>query len=125
MPSHVYLFQNGDLYNIGWTDNIERTKNLFKPGQLLASLITNQPQAISERLKKNYQDFRLPGSDYFRLGRTQVAECMQSLEQIDAVKYYQPFFTGSRFIFAFISSWVLLTFLIVKFGIDPVLNRFT
>ena len=69
MASYVYLIQNGDLFNIGFTNNLERTRIDLRPGELVAFLITDKPEPLVKNLRKTYVDNRLPGSDYYRKGR--------------------------------------------------------
>ena len=46
MASYVYLIQNGDLFNIGFTDNLERTRINLRPGELVAFLNTDNPEPL-------------------------------------------------------------------------------
>ncbi len=75
MPSYVYLIQNGDLFNIGVTKNLERTRIDLRPGELIAFSITEKPDQLINNLKKLYIDNKLPGSDYYRLANSQAKEC--------------------------------------------------
>ena len=124
MASYVYLFRNGDLYIIGMTKNLERTKQLLIPGQLMASLRSEAPEVVFERIKNLYKDQRLPGSDYYRLSPSQANDCKKQLKQVDGFNFSQPFFIGPRLYLTFIFSWILITFLIIKFGVDPVFSKF-
>ena len=80
MPSYVYLIQNGDLFNVGITNNLERTRIELRPGELIAFSITEKPEPLIKNLRKIYIDNRLPGSDYYRLANSQVNECRSFLE---------------------------------------------
>ena len=80
MASYVYLIQNGDLFNIGFTNNLERTRIELRPGELIAFSITEKPEPLIKNLRKIYIDNRLPGSDYYRLANSQVEECRSFLE---------------------------------------------
>ena len=124
MASYVYLIQNGDLFNIGFTNNLERTRINLRPGELLAFLITDKPEPLIKNLRKSYVDNRLPGSDYYRLSNSQVKECRLLLEAEGSNNYFQPFFKGSRLFIFFIFSWFALTYIIIEFALDPVLSRF-
>ena len=46
MASYVYLIQNGDLFNIGISTNLERTRIELRPGELLAFSITDKPESV-------------------------------------------------------------------------------
>tara|TARA_B100000700_G_scaffold212761_1_gene233920 strand:- start:2749 stop:3126 length:378 start_codon:yes stop_codon:yes gene_type:complete len=124
MTSYVYLIQNGDLFNIGLTNNLERTRIELRPGELLAFSITEKPEQFIRNLQKTYVDCRLPGSDYYRLANSQVKECRIFLEGDDSNNYFQPFIKGPSLILLFISSWILITYFIVEFAINPILNKF-
>ena len=91
MASYVYLIQNGDLFNIGFTDNLERTRLSLRPGELLAFLNTDNPEPLIKNIRKIYVDNRLPGSDYYRLANSQVKECRILLEGDGSNNYFQPF----------------------------------
>ena len=125
MASYVYLIQNGDLFNIGFTNNLERTRIDLRPGELIAFLITDNPEQLIKNIRKTYVDNRLPGSDYYRLANSQVKECRSLLEGDGSNNYFQPFLSGASLIIFFTISWLLLTFLIVEFAINPVLSRFS
>ena len=125
MSSYVYLIRNGDLYNIGFTNNLERTRIDLRPGELVAFLITEKPEPLIRNLRKIYVDNRLPGSDYYRLANSQVNEC-RSLLEVDGVNnYFQPFFKGPTLFIFFISTWLLLTYMIIQFAVEPILTRFS
>ena len=125
MSSYVYLIQNGDLFNIGFTNNLERTRIDLRPGELIAFLITDNPEPLIKNLRKTYVDNRLPGSDYYRLANSQVKQCRFLLEDDGSNNYFQPFLKGSNLLIFFISSWFLLTYFIIEFAINPVLSRFS
>lgn len=124
MSNFVYLFKNGDLYNIGCTNNIDRKKQNLKPGNLIATMKSDESDVICKQLQSIYQEERLPSSEYFRLSKSQASECKRQLEEIGGSNYYQPFFVGGRLFLAFILSWLLITFIIIQIGIEPILARF-
>ena len=125
MASYVYLIQNGDLYNIGYTNNLERSRIELRPGELIAFSITEKPELLIKNLRKTYIDNRLPGSDYYRLANSQVKECRSFLEGEVSNNYFQPFLKGPILILFFILSWFLITFLIIEFAVNPILNTFS
>ena len=125
MASYVYLIQNGDLFNIGFTNNLERTRIDLRPGELIAFSITERPEPLLKNLRKIYVDNRLPGSDYYRLANSQVNECRSFLEGDGSNNYFQPFLKGASLFVFFMFSWILLTYFIIEFAVDPVLSRFT
>ena len=125
MASYVYLIQNGDLFNIGSTNNLERTRIELRPGELLAFSITEKPEELLKNLRKTYIDNRLPGSDYYRLANSQVKECRSSLEGDGLNNYFQPFLKGPSLFLFFILSWLLITYLIIEFAVNPILTSFS
>ena len=124
MASYVYLIQNGDLFNIGITSNLERTRIDLRPGELLAFSITEKPEPLIKKLRKIYIDNRLPGSDYYRLANSQVKECRSFLEGDGLNNYFQPFLRGPSLYLFFIFSWFLITYIIIEFAVNPILNSF-
>ena len=125
MASYVYLVQNGDLFNIGSTNNLERTRIELRPAELLAFSITEKPEALIKSLRKIYVDNRLPGSDYYRLANSQVKECCSLLEGDGSNNYFQPFLKGPSLFLFFIFSWFLITYVIIEFAVNPILNSFS
>ena len=125
MASYVYLIQNGDLFNIGFTNNLERSRIDLRPGELVAFLITEKPEPLIKNLRKTYIDNRLPGSDYYRLANSQVKECCSFLEGDGTKSYFQPFFKGSSLFVLFVASWAIITYFIIEFAVNPILSRFS
>tara|TARA_Y100001968_G_scaffold306587_1_gene323546 strand:+ start:322 stop:699 length:378 start_codon:yes stop_codon:yes gene_type:complete len=125
MASYVYLIQNGDLFNIGFTNNLERTRIDLRPGELIAFSITEKPEPIIKNLRKIYIDNRLPGSDYYRLANSQVIECRTFLEKDGSNNYFQPLIKGPNLFILFILSWFLVTYFIIEFAVNPILSRFS
>ena len=75
MEEYVYLIRNGDLYNLGYSKNLEKTKENLTPGKLFAYLKTNSANSLCTRLQQKYLEERLPNTDYFRLNKSQLLEC--------------------------------------------------
>ena len=126
MTSYVYLIQNGDLSNIGFTNNLERTRIELRPGELIAFSITEKPESLIKSLRKIYIDNRLAGSDYYRLSNSQVKECRAFLEGDGSNNnYFQPFFKGPTLFLFFSLSWLLITYTIIEFAVNPILARFS
>ena len=125
MASYVYLIQNGDLFNIGFTNNLERKRIELRPGELMAFSITEKPETLIKNLRKIYADNRLPGSDYYRLANSQVNECRSFLEGEGGNNYFQPFLRGPSLFLVFISSWFLITYIIIESAVNPIFSRFS
>tara|TARA_B100000965_G_C19579286_1_gene752793 strand:+ start:1769 stop:2146 length:378 start_codon:yes stop_codon:yes gene_type:complete len=124
MTSYVYLIQNGDLFNIGSTDNLERKRIELRPGELVAFSITEKPEKLIKDLRKVYIDNRLPGSDYYRLANSQVKQCRVLLEGDGSFNYFQPIFKGPKLFLFFILSWFLITYILIAFAVNPIIGRF-
>ena len=124
MASYVYLIQNGDLFNIGFTNNLERTRIDLRPGELVSFLITDNPEPLIKNLRKSYADNRLPGSDYYRLANSQVKECSFLLDGDGSNNYFQPFLRGPSLFIFFMLSWITLTYIVIDFAVDPILSKF-
>ena len=125
MASYVYLIQNGDLCNIGFTNNLERTRIDLRPGELVAFLITEKPEPLINNLRKTYVDNRLPCSDYYRLANSQVKECTSLLEGDGSDNYFKPFLKGPSLFIFFMLSWFTLTYIIIEFAVNPILSKFS
>ena len=124
MASYVYLIQNGDLFNIGFTNNLERKRIELRPGELVAFSITENPDQVIKDLRKIYIDNRLPGSDYYRLANSQVKQCRSFLEGDQSNNYFQPFLKGPILFLFFTFSWLLITYIIIEFAVNPIFDRF-
>ncbi len=124
MDSYVYLIENGDYYNIGSTNNIEKAQQLLRPGKLCAYLKNNEASYISKNLHIRYSEKRLPGTDYFKLNKSQLLECQSIMKSEGASDYFQPIFKGGTIAITFMLAWFGISFFLIKFGIDPIFERF-
>ena len=124
MDSYVYLIENGDLYNIGSTNNIDKVQQVLRPGRLCSSLKNKEAVYICKNLHIRYSEVRLPGTDYFRLNKSQLLECQMILKGEGASDYFQPIFRGGTIIFTFILAWLGISFFLIQFGINPIFSRF-
>ena len=125
MASYIYLIQNGDLFNIGSTNNLERTRIDLRPGELIAFSITEKPEPLIKNLRKLFIDSRLPGSDYYRLANSQVKQCRSFLEGDGSNNYFQPFLKGPSLFLFFFLSWIIITYIIIQVAVNPILGRFS
>ena len=123
MEAYIYLIQNGDLFNIGSSKNLDRAQELLKPGQLCAYLKTKDSDSLCRNLQFRYADARLPQSDYFRLSKSQLLECQLMMKSEGGKKYFEPIFRGVNLIFTFLLAWLLLSGVIIKLAIDPILQK--
>ena len=124
MKTYVYLFQNKYIFNIGTSTNLEQLQQSLRPGDLIASLKTETPEVICKKLHIRYQDVRIPKSDYFRLTTAQVLDCKLMLNNIGGKDYFQPLFRGITLYITVLLSWVIISSLIINYGINPILHKF-
>jgi len=125
MEAYIYLIQNGDLYALGVSKNLEKTKQLLKPGQISAYMKSKDKESeiLCRDLQNRYSEVRLPQTDYFRLSKSQLLECQLMMKSDAGNKYFEPIFKGANKIVLFFVSWLLLSGLVIKVAVDPVLNR--
>ena len=64
---YVYLIQNGDLFKIGRTDNLQRRLKQLQPCTVIQTLETDRSRDLEYELHKKYKAKRLPQTEYFRL----------------------------------------------------------
>ena len=124
MTKHIYLIRNGSLYNLGFTQNLTQTKQKLNPGILEACLETDEAETILRILERNYAEKRLPQSNYYRLSKTQYLECKRQLEKGRSVEDFKPFFSGPVLLISFVTAWISISLLIIRFGIQPIFNQF-
>ena len=125
METYIYLIQNGDLFNIGSSRNLEKAKELLKPGQVCAYMKTKERESetFCRNLQSRYSEVRLPQTDYFRLSKSQLLECQLMMKSEGGKKYFEPIFKGANLVVSFFLAWLLLSGLIIKTVVDPILNR--
>ena len=80
MSGFVYLMQNGDLYKLGSTSNLQSEESKMKPGEIISSFETNDPKSFEVRLLRLYKKKRIPETNYFRLSESEVNNCKKHLE---------------------------------------------
>ncbi len=124
MEGYVYLIRNGDLYNIGCSTNLNKSEEFYRPGILSAHLKTKEFESITKKLQFQYSDVRLPGSEYFRLSKSQVLECQLILKNESNNSFFKPIFRGSTFVLTLLFFWLLLSGLIIVFAVNPIFKNF-
>ena len=123
MAKYIFLAQNGELYYIGITENLERITKALKPAIIIEVLKSKDSEIILGTLHRNYSDSRLPESNYFRLSKSQAIECKERLKKGRGKDDFKPFFSGFKLVITILLSWLFLSFLIIKFGFEPIFNR--
>ncbi len=79
MARVVYLLRNGDLYKIGHAADMQKVIKKLRPDEILETVQTDDPFGIEARLLGKYKAFRIPETEYFRLDKDQVQECIQQM----------------------------------------------
>ena len=79
MARIVYLLRNGDLYKIGHSKDMQQVLKRLKPDEILQTVETDDPFGIEARLLRKYKTFRIPETEYFRLNKDQVDECIKQM----------------------------------------------
>ena len=125
MEGYIYLIQNGDLFNIGATRNLEKAKESLKPGYICAYMKVKDKdsEVLCRNLQGKFYQERIPQTDYFRLSKSQLLECQLTMKNKGGKKYFEPIFKGFNLIVSFLFAWFLLSGLVIKLAIDPILNR--
>ena len=125
MEAYIYLIQNGDLFHIGSTRNLEKAKELLKPGQVSAYMKIKEKDSdiLCRNLQTRYSEVRLPQTDYFRLSKSQLLECQLMMKREGGQKYFEPIFKGANLVVSFLLAWLFLSGLIIKLAVEPILNR--
>jgi len=123
MDSYVFLIRNKDLCFIGSTNSLENIQKLLSPGELIFYLKSDNSEVVCNNIHKMYSEVRLPKSDYFRLTKNQISDCKKLLEKMDSSNYFQPIFRGPILYFAYLIFWLLLSFLVIEFAINPILEN--
>ena len=80
MTEFVYLMKNGDLYKLGCTSDLESEARKMKPGTIISSYKTKDPNSFQVRLLRLYKKRRIPDTNYFRLSESEVDSCKKHLE---------------------------------------------
>ena len=125
MEPYIYLIRNKDLYTIGTANNLDNAQSQLKPGKLVASMKSNEANIICKKLYARYSEERLPKSEYFRLKSSQVADCKQMMKEAGGRDFFLPIFRGRTLFLTFLLAWLVFSGIIIKFGVDPIFDRFT
>ena len=125
MEAYIYLIQNGDLFNIGASRNLEKSKELLKPGQVCAYMKIKEKdsESMCRNLQGRYSEVRVPQTDYFRLSKAQLLECQLMMKSEGGKKYFEPIFKGANLLVSFLLAWLGLSGLIIKLAVDPIFDR--
>ncbi len=125
MEAYIFLIQNGDLFNIGISRNLDKTKELLRPGYVCAYMKIKEKdsEVLFRNLQGRYSEARLPQTDYFRLSKSQLLECQLMMKSEGGKKYFEPIFKGANLVASFVLAWLLLSGIVIKLAVDPILDR--
>ena len=76
---YIYLIRNGDLYKIGKTNDLQEKIKTLKPDEIIKTLKVEDPRSLEVRLFRRYKSKRIPDSEYFRLSKQQLEDCVNQL----------------------------------------------
>ena len=79
MEGFVYLIRNGDLFNIGSTNNLNNRISILKPDEIILTVKTAEYKALEARLLRRYSKKRIPDSGYFRLEDVEIQDCQRQM----------------------------------------------
>ena len=75
MSEFTYLSENGDLYGLGYTRNLDSQANKIKPGKIIASKEVSEPRSFIARLLRRYKTKRIPETNFLRLSEKELTDC--------------------------------------------------
>ncbi len=75
MSEFTYLSENGDLYGLGYTRNLDSQANKIKPGKIIASKEVSEPRLFIARLLRRYKTKRIPETTFLRLSEKELNDC--------------------------------------------------
>ncbi len=117
MVVYTYLIRNNDLYNIGFTDNLNNKLKKLRPTEVLAVLETENSNDVFKRLTRRYLDKQLPESQYYRLSKVEAEDCKRFLVKSGPSSRFR--FLGGANIFVVLTWWLSLSGLICWYGVRP------
>ena len=112
MSGFIYLIRNRDLYMIGKTNDLQDKMRLLKPDETLKTIRVENPTFTQARIFRKFKRNRIPETEYFRLTKRQVKDCITylnstSLEKQTIAAEFTTGLSGSLLlfvIFLFVSS---------------------
>ena len=75
MSEFTYLSENGDLYGLGYTRNLDSQANKIKPGKIIASKEVGEPRSFIARWLRRYKKKRIPETTFLRLSEKELTDC--------------------------------------------------
>ena len=78
----VYLIRNQDIYKIGITENLLNRMSQLEPDEIIDTIKCSNFREVEKDLHREYKDYRIPQTEYFRLTEKQVLEVSRKLKSM-------------------------------------------
>ena len=78
----VYLIRNKDIYKIGITENLLNRMSQLEPDEIIDTIKCSNFREVEKDLHREYKDYRIPQTEYFRLSEKQVLEVSRKLKSM-------------------------------------------
>ena len=76
----VYLIRNQDIYKIGITENLLKRISQLEPDEIVDVIKCSNYKKVEKDLHREYKDFRIPQTEYFRLDEKQIIEVSKKIK---------------------------------------------
>ena len=76
----VYLIRNQDIYKIGITENLLNRISQLEPDEIVDVIKCSNYKKVEKDLHREYKDFRIPQTEYFRLDEKQIIEVSKKIK---------------------------------------------
>ena len=70
----VYLIRNQDIFKIGITENLLNRMSQLDPDEIIDVIKCSNFRELERDLHRDYKEFRIPQTEYFRLNQNQLQE---------------------------------------------------
>jgi len=86
--AYCYLLTHYGMHKIGVTEDLERRLYQLRPAKLVAKKKCDDPFALELKLHRHFAKRRLPQSEWFKLDKFQVKECL-AIMGVETRKWYE------------------------------------
>ena len=123
MREYIYLVKNGNLYHLGITKDLSRTKKDLSPGTLILACESIEGNKIIKRLQERYKRKMIPQSNYYRLEKNDISSIKNQFGKTSIISDEMPFFNGFKLVLLVSVSWLFISIMIINFIITPIFQR--
>ena len=74
LSGFVYLIRNQDIFKIGITENLLNRMSQLDPDEIIDVIKCSNFRELERDLHRDYKEFRIPQTEYFRLNENQLLE---------------------------------------------------